>query len=76
MRKFIIIIVSLILFGFTASALAEEERKTTENPSLTDEDKEIVEILEMMEMMEILKEMELMKDYHLFAEEGTDEKEN
>ncbi len=76
MRKFITIIASLILFGFAATATAEDEGKTNESQVLTDEDKEIVEVLEMLKLMEILKEMELIKDYHLFAEEESNEKEN
>ena len=76
MRRYLIIIISLILVGSAVSVKAEDGRQTIDSSALTDEDKEIVEVLEILKLMEALKEMELMKDYHLFAEEGTDEKEN
>ena len=76
MRKFIIKIIILILLVSGTNVMADEDHKTSEKPVITDEDKEIAEILEMLKLMEILKEMELIKDYDLFAEEETDEKEN
>ena len=75
-RYIIIIIISLVLVGSAMNVKAEEDRQTIDSPALTDEDKEIAEILEMLKLMEILNEMELIKDYDLFAEEETDEKEN
>ena len=66
----------LILSGLTANAAAEEDLKTTEPEMISDEDQEVAEVLEMLELKEILEEMDIIKDYYLFAEEETDEKED
>jgi hypothetical protein len=68
--------IALLLSGFAADIKAEEGNKTSEPPMMTAEDQEIAEILEMLELKEILEEMELIKDYYLFAEEETNEKED
>ena len=82
MKKYILTMIMLALFSFGPRAAAEpaepaETGQLSDDTSvITDEDREIAEMMEMLALMEILKEMELMKDYDLFAEEETDEKEN
>lgn len=84
MRQLIIILICLTLCGPAASAFAEEANKPAdtepenlpENLQSAETDPEIVEIIELLKMMELLKEMEFIRDYHLFAEEETDETKN
>jgi len=66
----------LLLSGFAANIIAEEGLKTSEPPMISAEDQEVVEVFEMLELKEILEEMDIIKDYYLFAEEETDEKED
>ncbi len=75
MKKTIVIMIFLFLTGIASHAKAEEGAKTSAPQIITDEDKEIAELLEMLELKEILEEMELIKEYHLFAEEETNEKD-
>lgn len=76
--------ICLMLCGFAASGFAEETgtpantppENSPENSSTGETDQEVVEVLEILKMMELLKEMEFIRDYHLFAEEETDETKN
>ena len=84
MRQLIIILICLTLCGPAASVFAQEADKPDatppenlpENSPSGETDPEMVKIVEILEMMELLKEMEFIRDYHLFAEEETDETKN
>jgi hypothetical protein len=76
LKRSIGIMIVLFLAGFAADVIAEENNTMSESSVMTAEDKEIAEVLEMLKLKEILEEMELIQDYHLFAEEETDEKED
>lgn len=70
-----------MLWGGAPLALAEEAQKEAADKTEAKSppipaDKDIIENLEILEMMEMLQEMEMLQDYYIFAEEGSDEKEN
>jgi|WetSurMetagenome_2_1015567.scaffolds.fasta_scaffold54507_4 hypothetical protein len=81
MIRWILIPITLcIIVGFSGLSKAEEKnaenQPTTETLVVTEEDKEIIEIIEILSMMDVLKDMELTRELDLFMEEDTNEKED
>jgi hypothetical protein len=81
MVRWVLIPITLcIIVGFSGLTSAEEkqveDQPTIETLVVTEEDKEIIEIIEILSMMDVLKDMELTRELDLFMEEDTNEKED
>jgi hypothetical protein len=81
MVRWILIPITLcIIAGISGLSEAEEKtaeiQPTTEALVVTEEDKEIIEIIDMLSKMDLLKDMEFTQELDLFMEENTNEKED
>ena len=74
--RYIIFIICFVLFGFAGNLDAKDNQSTSQSPALTEEDKELVEVIEILKLMELLQDMDMMKELHLLAEEKTNEKDD
>ena len=62
----------LLVLCLSAEGFATEREPVVEAPSISPEDRKVVEMLDILELMELVKYMEILKDLEADVEDGAD----